>query len=264
VHDPKLPSFDLVTATVGRMDEPARLLASLERQTHGEFRLLLVDQNDDERLAGLDGPRVEVLRAPRGLSRARNEALARLRADLVGFPDDDCTYPEDLLERVARRFAAEPALDGLTGRDQGERWASDSAVLTRRNVWNRAISFTIFLRSGLVRRVGAFDERLGLPTSSGEEIDYLIRALDAGAHIVYDPSIVVAHTPTSRPLEQLGARDGASIGYILRKHRYPSRTVAGMLARPAAGTVLALAHGDASRARFHLATMRGRIRGFRR
>jgi GT2 family glycosyltransferase len=264
VSDPKLPSFDLVVATVGRTDEPARLLESLKRQTHPDFRVLLVDQNDGGQLAGLGDARVEVLHAARGLSRARNAALARVHADLVGFPDDDCTYPDDLLERVARRFASEPGLDGLTGRDQSERWARDSIVLTRENVWNRAISFTIFLRRPLVQRIGPFDERLGLPASSGEEIDYLIRALDAGAHIVYDPSLVVAHEPTKRPLAELGARDGASIGYILRKHRYPPRTVARMLARPAAGTVLAAARGDATRARFHLATVRGRIRGYRR
>ncbi len=43
------------------------------------------------------------LRSPRGLSRARNEALPRLEADVVAFPDDDCEYPDDLLERVAAR-----------------------------------------------------------------------------------------------------------------------------------------------------------------
>jgi glycosyltransferase involved in cell wall biosynthesis len=263
VNGPTLPSFDLVVATVGRTEEPIRLLASLARQTHRDFRVLLVDQNDDERLAGLRAPRVEVVRAPRGLSRARNTALPSVAADVVAFPDDDCTYPSDLLERVARRFAADPNLDGLTGRDQNEGWARDGAALTRANVWNRAISFTIFLRRSIVEHVGAFDERLGLPASSGEEIDYLIRAIDAGARVVYDPSLVVAHAAASRPLVQLGARDGTSVGYILRKHRYPPRTVARMLARPAGGTVLALARGDANRARFHLATMRGRLRGYR-
>jgi GT2 family glycosyltransferase len=264
VGGPKLPSFDLVAATLGRAEEPAQLIASLERQTYRDYRVLLVDQNDDDRLTGLGGPHVEVLHAASGLSRARNAALGRIRAEIVAFPDDDCTYPEDLLERLARRFAADPKLDGLTGRDQGDGWADDSVLLTRENLWNRAISFTIFLRATLVARVGVFDERLGLPASSAEEIDYLIRALDTGARIVYDPSIVVHHAASARPLVQLGARDGASVGYILRKHRYPSRTVAGMLARPAAGTVLALAQGDSRRARFHLATMRGRLRGYRR
>lgn len=256
-------SFDLVVATVGRTEEPARLLASVTGQSYRRRRVLLVDQNGDDRLVPLVGAGIERVRAEPGLSRARNEALPLVEADVVAFPDDDCTYPADLLERVAQRFADDPALDGLTGRDDSPRWATDPVRLTRDNLWNRAISFTIFLRASVVRQVGEFDERLGLPRSSGEEIDYLIRAVDAGARIEYDPSIVVSHRATARPLVELGARDGASIGYILRKHRYPRRYVARMLVRPAGGALLALLGNDRSRARFHLSTLRGRVVGYR-
>jgi GT2 family glycosyltransferase len=263
VAEPQLPSFDLVVATVGRTEELARLLASLDRQTYRGFRVLLADQNGDERLAPFVRPDVERLRAERGLSRARNAALPRISTDVVGFPDDDCLYPDDVLRRVARRFAEEPALDGLTGRDDADGWPTEPTVLTRDNVWNRAISFTIFLRASVVRLVGEFDERLGLPGSSGEEIDYLIRALDAGARIEYDPSIVIPHRATQRPLAELGARDGASVGYILRKHRYPLSTVTRMFVRPAIGALLAVLRNDRSRARFHVWTLRGRLFGYR-
>ena len=273
---PELPTFDLVLATVDRVEEPRRLLAALERQTYQRFRLVVVDQNEGDRLEPVLRERAlefERLRTARGLSRGRNAALRRVCAELVAFPDDDCVFPDDLLERVARRFADDPGLGGLTGRaaDAGgsssPSWSRDARVLNRDNLWNRAISFTIFLRSSLVRAVGAFDEQLGLgagtPWCSGEEIDYLIRALDLGARIEYDPSIVVHHDAMARPLAQLGARDGASIGYILRKHRYPRRRVARMLVRPAAGAVLATARNDHTRARFHVATLRGRLLGYR-
>jgi glycosyltransferase involved in cell wall biosynthesis len=257
-------TFDLVVATVGRVDELGRLLASLDAQSHRDFRVLLVDQNDDDRLDVVLGRhpelRVERLRSAAGLSRARNAALARLEADVVAFPDDDCAYPPDLLERVAARFAAEPGLDGLTGREPS--WSSGGAMLTRENLWTRAISFTIVLRRTVVERVGDFDESLGLPSSSGEEFDYLIRALDAGARIEYDASLVVEHD--RKPDADLyGAREGASLGYLLRKHGYPVRTVARMLVRPAGGAVIALVHGDRRRARFQLDTLRGRVRGYR-
>jgi glycosyltransferase involved in cell wall biosynthesis len=265
VGEPQLPSFDLVVATVGRTDELGRLFGSLDGQTHRRYRVLLVDQNGDDRLAPLVGPGVLRLRSAPGLSRARNVALPHVDADIVGFPDDDCVYPDGVLERVARRFLAEPRLDGVTGRDDSPaRWAKDAAVLTRDNLWNRAISFTIFLRSGVVARVGEFDERLGLPGSSSEEIDYLVRAVDAGARIEYDPTLVIPHRPRQRPLVELGARDGASIGYILRKHRYPPQQVARMLVRPAGGAMLALVRLDRARARFHLATLRGRAVGYSR
>jgi GT2 family glycosyltransferase len=279
VADERLPSFDLVVATVGRVSELERLLASLEMQTHRSFRVLLVDQNDDDRLEPILGEQhLEIVRlhAERGLSGARNAALGDIRSDLVAFPDDDCLFAPELLERVARRFAGDPALDGLTGRAIDEAghssssWARDPALLTRENLWNRAISFTIFLRAPLVARVGRFDEQLGLgagsPWTSGEEIDYLVRALDAGARIEYDPSLNVTHPDTRvspTTLRSLGNRDGASVGYILRKHAYPKRMVGRMLIRPIGGALIALARRDRAQAAFHLSTLRGRLLGYR-
>lgn len=261
-------TFDLVVATINRVDELGQLLDSLERQTHKDFRVLVVDQNEDERLAGVlaahSSLELERLRAPNGLSRARNAALAHLRAELVAFPDDDCTFPDDLLARVSDRLAAHPSLDGLTGRaPDSASWKHDAAPLTRDNLWNRAISFTIFLRRAVIERVGAFDEALGLPWSSGEEIDYLIRALDSGARIEYDPTLVVMHPRKARDPASVGAREGQSLGYILRKHRYPASTVARMLIRPAGGALLGLLRNDRDRARFHVSTLRGRLAGYR-
>jgi glycosyltransferase involved in cell wall biosynthesis len=276
----RLPSFDLVVATVDRVSELERLLASLEAQTHRDFRVLLVDQNEDDRLGPVlrEQRQFDVvrLRSKRGLSRARNAAVGEVRADLVAFPDDDCVFAHELLERVAQRFAANPSLDGLTGRAVDEAghsspsWANDPKILTRENLWNRAISFTMFLRAPLVAQVGRFDEELGLgaatPWTSGEEIDYLLRGLDTGARIEYDPALVVTHpdkrvSPSAR--RSLAARDGASIGYILRKHEYPKRMVGRMLIRPIGGALVALARGDRPQAAFQLSTLRGRLLGYR-
>ena len=273
---PELPSFDLVVATVDRTEPLERLFDSLQRQTHSRFRVLLADQNDDDRLEPIVAahPALDVLhlRSDRGLSRARNRALPETRADIVAFPDDDCVYGDDLLERVASRLADDRSLQGLTGGaadadgSSSPSWKTDAAELTRDNLWNRAISFTMFVRRELVTVVGRFDEQLGLgsgtPWSSGEEIDYLIRALRAGARIEYDPSVVVEHH-TAVHDGALGARDGASVGYLLRKHGYPTQTLARMLVRPVGGVVTSLARGDRARARFHAATLRGRVLGYR-
>jgi GT2 family glycosyltransferase len=277
VADERLPSFDLVVATVDRVSELERLLDSLEAQTHRAFRVLVVDQNEDDRLEPTLKERnldIVRLRAERGLSLARNAALGEIHADLVGFPDDDCLFAPELLAQVAQRFAGD--LDGLTGRAVDETgkssssWAQDTAVLTRENLWNRAISFTIFLRAPLVERVGRFDEQLGLGAASlwasGEEIDYLVRALDTGARVEYDPDVVVTH-PGKRvspsALRSLGSRDGASVGYILRKHAYSKRMVGRMLVRPIGGALVALARRDRGQAAFHLSTLRGRLLGYR-
>lgn len=275
-----LPSFDLVVATVGRAPELDRLLGSLDEQTHRAFRVLVVDQNPagtiDDVLARHPELDLVRLRSPIGLSRARNEALAHLAADIVAFPDDDCVYPADLLERVGRRLRDEPALAGLSLRTADERgvspptWRLDPAVLHEDNLWNRAVSYSIFLRRELVEAIGGFDEELGLGSGrawhSGEEIEYLVRALRAGARIRYEPGLAVVHplrALSGAALRDLGRRDGASVGYILRKHRYPKKVVARMVLRPLGGVALSLARLDRDRARFHLATLRGRIAGLR-
>jgi GT2 family glycosyltransferase len=269
-----------VVATVDRVAELERLFASLDAQTHHGFRVLLVDQNPDDRLAPIVGRarsfELVRLRSELGLSRARNVALESIEADLVAFPDDDCTYEPGLLDAVANRFAQDTELDGLVGRAVNEEgssspsWSATAALLTRDNLWNRAISYTIFLRARVVEQVGRFDETLGLGSNgkrgSGEEIEYLVRALGAGARIAYDPELVVTHPErTYSPDErrELAARDGASVGYILRKHGYPGKTLGRMLARPVGGATVALARGNTGQARIHLATLRGRVHGYR-
>jgi GT2 family glycosyltransferase len=272
------PTFDLVVATLGRIDEPGRLLDSLEAQTHRSFRALVVDQNTDERLEPvLSGRALDLVRvvSEPGLARARNVALPLLSADVVAFPDDDSAYGPTLLERVAQRFEAEPELDGLSvpmadaegRRDPG--WGHDAALLNTQNVWNLVASAGLFLRRPLLERVGGFDEQLGAggpgPWRSSEETDYVIRALQAGARIVYDPTLTVEHELTVRSGPALVARgrsEGASVGYLLAKHRCPPRMLGRMLVRPAGGVVVSLAKLDPDRARFHAATLAGRIRGY--
>jgi GT2 family glycosyltransferase len=272
-------SFDLVVATVDRTDDLATLLVALDAQRHRTFRLVVVDQNDDVRVASLLAahPTLETLhlRSERGLSHARNVALPHLTADVVAFPDDDCAYPADLLERVARRLAASSELDGLTGRasaSDGETdpsWSREPALLDAHNLWNRVISFAIFLRREVVETLGAFDERLGLgsgtPWSSGEEVEYVLRAIEAGRRIEYDPTLVVHHAVkryTPQQLRAVGLRDGASLGWILRRHGYGAGTLARMLVRPIGGIGVSLVKRDLARASFHAATFVGRVRGY--
>jgi hypothetical protein len=177
---------------------------------------------------------------------------------------------------VARRLSREAGLDGVAGRivDADGRsessWKRDDAPLTSRNLWNRASSATIFLRREIVERVGGFDERLGLgsgePWCSGEEIDYLVRALRLGARIAYDPGLTIVHElPALGPseLRERGFRDGASLGYVLRKHGYPWTEIVRRLARPLGGSAVSLVRLDRDRAAYHLATLRGRLRGLR-
>ncbi len=69
---------------------------------------------------------------------------------------------------------------------------------------------------------------------------------------------------TSEERRALAYRDGASVGYVLRKNRYSRRVVGRMLARPLGGALLSLVTLNASGAHERLATWRGRVAGYRR
>ena len=274
---PGLLTFSLILATVDRTREVERLLDSLAAQTYRPLEVLVVDQNPDDRLGPVlqrfrEAVVLRHLRAPRGLSRARNVGLRHAEGQVLAFPDDDCWYPPDLLERIAGILQAHPHWDGVTGRavdpegrPSSSRWDRRAGPVTRMNVWGRAISITLFLRRRVVVRVGEFDETLGTgspgPWGSGEETDYLLRALQHGFSIYYLPNISVYHASPRRDAKQALAY-GMGMGRLLRVYRYPLWFVTYQLARPFSGAILAAAKGDCSRFRYHLAVARGRALGW--
>jgi GT2 family glycosyltransferase len=278
---PQRATVDLVVATVGRTDELERLLASLEEQGDVRARVLVADQNAADIVSPILArhPRVEAVHVRlggRGLSAGRNAVLNLVTAELVAFPDDDCTYPPGLLGTVAGRLAAQPELDGLVGRTAdpqgrapGRRFSTTPGRLDRASVWTRGNSASLFVRRSLLERVGGFDERLGVGSGSGlqgEEIDWLIRALDAGAELRYDPALVVLHPSETRTGEEqrtASARAGRTVGHLLRRHRFGPRMLARMTVRPVGGAAAALWRRDVDGARAHVATLTGRVCGYR-
>jgi GT2 family glycosyltransferase len=276
------PAFDLVLATVGRTAEVARLFDSLVDQTYKRFRVILVDQNDDDRLERIVADHTDAIAIARtasqpGLSRARNVALHQLTGDVVAFPDDDCVYPSDLLATVAELLEGHAAWDGLAGRTVDESgsssflvWPREATVVTRRNVWRTAVATTIFLRRPVVDRVGSFDESLGAGSGtqwgSGEETDYALRALTAGFTIRYQPEVCVVHDSPQPGLVAASSRKAYLTGMgnsrVLRKHGYPAWFAAYRVLQLALGSVYFLARGRVALARFYAAMARGRIRGW--
>jgi glycosyltransferase involved in cell wall biosynthesis len=207
--------FSLIVCTRGRTDELDRFLLSVINQ-FGDIgcEIIVVDQNTDERLGPIveayrDHVEIERIRSPVGLSRGRNLALRCVRGSIVAFPDDDCVYPETLLNEVYARLASVPLADGVSvmsrdfeGKASGPNWSPKEGWITKNNVFRQAISYGLFLRTGLVRQVGAFDESLGLGSESswqsGEETDYVLRSLAQGLRILYLPSLFCLHAGGKR------------------------------------------------------------------
>jgi glycosyltransferase involved in cell wall biosynthesis len=271
--------FSLIMATRGRTDEVGEFLDSLLAQGRGDAEAIVVDQNGDDRLASIIARYAERLpllwlRSDRANAcHARNLGLSRARGQVVGFPDDDCSYPPGLLARVEAVFAADPALQVLTGPAASPagglgsgRWRSDGGPITAANVWTSVIEFNLFLRRGTALSLGGFDERLGpgTPFGSAEGNDLVLRAVLAGHKAVYDLELRVVH-----PDKQMSAAAaerarlyGTGLGFVLRRHRVPPSVWLPFFVRPLGGAVLGAARGDAVAVRHHLGSLRGRCAGF--
>lgn len=271
----------MVLATLRRTDELQYLLASLHAQTYRGFELIVVDQNPDDRLVPVLAPYVDefpitrLRTESRGLSRARNLGLKHISGDIVAFPDDDCRYPPGLLAAVAQFFVNHPKRDGLTGRPTDAdgspvmgRFDTKPGLLDRINVWRRGIEFAIFLRRECTQETW-FDEDLGVGAGTawgaGEGTDYLLRLLDGGASLYYDPDLAVVHPSHVPPYSDRAARRayayGCGMGRVLQKHRLPLWFKIKWLIRPLGGAVLSLAGLNLGKAKFRWNTYRGRLRG---
>lgn len=273
--------FSLILATLGRDIEVEKFVLALMEQSYKEYELIIIDQNDDDRIKNIYRKYKNDLKIiylhinQKGLSHARNIGLAYATGDIIAFPDDDCWYDSRLLERV-RDYLNSPEIDGLCGCPIDENYESlisnflkKETLLCKANVWHGGISFTIFLRNKVVKEVGLFDERLGVgagtPYGSGEETDYLLRALEKNFKIVYTPKIKVFHPRkdtiiTSTECEKAKSY-GRGMGAVLKKHHYSYIYLLNVLIRPLGGAFLAFFSWDIPLFKYRLNTFLGRVLG---
>jgi hypothetical protein len=196
--------------------------------------------------------------------------------DVVAFPDDDCWYDSHLLEKVASLLARHPEWSGVSGREivepgytSGGRWDSNRGAIKRANIFRRAITFSMFLRGSVACKY-KFDETLGVgagtPWGAGEETDYLLRMVENGHVIFYDPSVTIWHQGRSGPYTgetySKARRYGMGMGRVLRKHHFPLWSVGRQVIRPVGGALLSLGAGNLAKARYHWSIFTGRANGW--
>ena len=201
--------FSLIAVTTNRLHLADRLFASLVVQTHKNFEVIFVHGKDcaaeAQALASSYAAKLDiktVISADNCLSRSRNLALPLINGDIVAFPDDDCVYEPNTLLHCVGAFASLPQVHALTARvlDLDETVAPPATAvqeLNRMSVFRHSISFAQFHKRECVQAVGGFDEDLGVGCAtlyqSGEDTDYMLRALKSGFCLAYAPSIIVRH-----------------------------------------------------------------------
>jgi len=274
--------LSLVVATLGRTAEVKTLLHSLAEQSFGRFDVVVVDQNDDDRLipflAGKWPFALRRLHTPgeRGASRARNRGWRQTSGRVVLFPDDDCWYPPDFLEHALAIMQGSGA-DVLSGRPTDEngrtingRFELRAARIDSVNVWTTAIEWIVFFRKSVLEAVGGFDEDIGIgastPWQSCEIQDIIIRAIAAGHVCCYDPSLIGHHAEmvVGRPDARLvrKARGYArGLGFVLRMHGYSASRRGAWVLRPVARGLVELARGRGHMLPYYMQTALGRLEG---
>lgn len=272
--------FSLVVATLGRDADIAALLDTLLAQGRSDLEVILVDQNDDDRLGPIEAAytsRVALRRlrsAVRNANHARNLGLRHARGEIVTFPDDDCLYPPGVLDRVDAAFNADPALHVLTGPAASPegglgsgRWRAESGPIDLVTVWTSVIEFNIFLRRETALALGGFDEGMGpgSPFGSAEGNDLVCRAIGRGLAARYDAALRIIH-PDKRLSDvavERAERYGRGLGFALRRNGAPFGARMTFLVRPLGGVAASLLRGRMHNAAYYWMTFRGRLAGMR-
>ncbi|PAM94249.1 hypothetical protein B4N84_14370 [Flavobacterium sp. IR1] len=197
--------ISLIVSTYGRYKEVELFLESLlEQNCNFElFEVIIVDQNDELDLVPLVNSfkdkfnLIHVKADFKGLSKAKNIGIDLAKGSIITFPDDDCTFYPDTISNALNFFDKNRDVDVVygsvfersTNTNVMRNWPREQKKLNLFNFSMRYSAITCFTRIKL-----KFNENYGVGAkiSSGEELDYVIRAIK-DYKVVYSPTIQVWH-----------------------------------------------------------------------
>jgi glycosyltransferase involved in cell wall biosynthesis len=219
-----------VTVVICTCDRPTGLretLASLQRQTDANFRVLVVDNGSTSSASVVEKlglPRCEYTVEPRrGLARARNRALDAVCTELVAWIDDDEVADADWVHQLKEGFAhkARPAavcgvmlpaelefeaqvrFEQYGGFNKGRGMAPEVLRMGTSSVVSPLYPLPAFgpggnmaFRTKSLRSVEGFDPCLGAGTRThgGEETRVLSLLLSSGQAVLHWPAAITWHT----------------------------------------------------------------------
>jgi GT2 family glycosyltransferase len=239
------PGVTIVIATFNRPRELRATVEQMRTQPFADFELWVIDQSEvgiaaqnAEYVSQTGDTRLHYLRLPlNNLPNARNEGLARARAELVVFVDDDVVLLADNFLGAHVRAFDDPSVGGVTGRHVERRLRANSRRTACHVSWGGRTIFNLSgqerqevrsckgsnmsFRMAVVREIGGFDRRTHLL----EETDFSTRVRAAGWRILFEPAAELLHLSTpaggvrdATPLET-ERRRFRSTAYYVRKHR---------------------------------------------
>lgn len=271
-------TLTLIQTSQNRQAELIRFINSLNHQKKINFKsiqLIFIDQGNNRKIFNNLCPDIDfkyLKTVQCSLSHARNLGLEYVKGEYVAFPDDDCWYEYDTLNKVLSIFE-KGKYQGVTGKGSDEKGNLTSIfpikpselTLTKRCA---AISYTIFL---LFDKNMKFDENMGVGSpynlGAGEETDYLLSLIEQKKYkVYYDPSISIHH-PTSNiySKEEILKRSysyARGSGYLFKKHNFSFIYILKQFIRPLGGIFIHLLKFDYFACHKSFLTLKGRIEGY--
>jgi glycosyltransferase involved in cell wall biosynthesis len=212
------PEVSVVVATFERAGLWPELVRALESQTLGteRFEVVVVDDRSSdatwrtlEEVAAHTTLRLLCLRLPAnvGSGAARNAGLARCRAPVVAFTDDDCVPHPTWLERLTLPLRAAPGQGApalvVQGRTVPEPAGAPGAGTWARTLWVTRPTWlfetcNIAYRCTDLRGVGGFPSRSETPPGPsgkqvGEDAVTGWKVVERGAQLVFEVDALVHH-----------------------------------------------------------------------
>jgi len=198
----------LVLATLGRDLEVADFLKSLLLQTYKNFELIIIDQNKDGKIdaivelfkSNLDVQHIKVDFT--GNARARDYGISFAQGRIIAFPDDDCAYDKDVLEKVVAEFSSRENLSILVAGsyDLASSNFSIGVNSPKAHYFSRfsmmGVEFTQFFdRNRIDSQQLHLDHDFGIGSkySGAEGFEMLYRLLRDGNIAFYTPDIKIYH-----------------------------------------------------------------------
>ena len=217
----------LIMPTINRYDDVELFFESLAEQTYKNFELIIVDQNKDDNILNLAGKYTDkfemkyIKSREKGLSLSRNKGLREASGELTAFPDDDCEYSPDTLEKVVDFFKNNPEYKIYScrtlekGKDYGTGiMLTEKCEINYDNSEFTVKSITFFVNFSTDEKT-LFDEKLGVGAyfGSGEETDYILDLLHKGYKGLYFPDDIIYHPAKKGNFEDSKRAYSYALGY---------------------------------------------------
>ena len=268
----------LIMPTINVTEELDLFLKSLTEQIYKNFELIIIDQNAGNEAFEIvkkyeDDFEIKYIKSEQsGLSLNRNKGLIMMDGDIVGFPDDDCEYRADTLEKVVTFFKENKDKRIYSCRtlerdkDYGTGVMLENDVeLSIDNVDSTVKSLTFFVNYSL-EDITLFDENLGVGAyfGSGEETDYVLTLLHKGFKGNYFANDIIYHPAKKGNYDDLEKAYKYALGYgalvkkevKCRKNFFYIFKFWKRLFRSLGGIIIT------KNRRYHRIVLKGRLRGY--